>query len=358
MEYIKKCLNSCLETCCKSCCIKRKDSSSSVQIILPHSRKSPSGHGLLSQSTFTYLAQPDFHIPLTVTTSNEEKRTSLSTPPTRRKSSAPPVLTRASMVQPMPSYSCSQTKSIHSFIEPQITIEEDSGDEPTDNINNNSSILEVSTHKWKSVDSITSPGSPIRPPLTSQKRLSVAACHSRRSSMSSFDISRDEVDSDMYESGELSHDVNSNGKLCFSVQYDHEFEQLTVTVISAKNLWNSEHNSVVLDSFVKVSIQPHLKKKPVKNTTAICKGSPNPLFDEVFTMDGITSASLPMHAVKLTVYMLDKSSRRKKLGVVHYRLDQHIYPDDHAKRIWRHVYGDGDVSIVLLSLLYVMLNTV
>lgn len=339
MEFIKGCLSSCFETCCKNC-IKRKDSTSSVQIILPQSRKSPSGHGLLSKSTFTYLAQPDFHIPLTATTSNEEKRT-VSTPPTRRKSSAPPVLTRATMVQPMSTYTCSQAKSVHSFIEPQITIEEDSGDETIENLNNNSTAFDSG---WRSMDSIASPSSPMRPMLTHQKRLSVAACHSRRSSMSSFDISKDEVDSDMYESGELSHDVNSNGKLCFSVQYDHEFEQLTVTVISAKNLWNSEQNVVVLDSFVKISVQPHLKKKPTKNTTAICKGTPNPFYDEVFTMDGITGASLPMHSVKLTMYMLDKSSRRKKLGVIHYRLDQHIYPDDHAKRIWRHVYGDGDVS--------------
>lgn len=323
--------------------MKRKDSSSSVQIILPTSRKSTSSQGLLSKSTFTYLAQPEFHIPLTSSSSNIEKR-DLSALPTRRKSSAPPVLTRPSMVQPMP---FTQAHSIHTFSEPQITIEEDTLD-VEDNKNNNS-ISSYPDSMWKSTDSVHSPSSPSRPPLVHQKRLSVAACHSRRSSMSSFDISKDEVDSDMYESGELSHDVNSNGKLCFTVNYDYEFEQLTITVISAKNLWNSEQNLAVSDSFVKVAIQPQLKKKPTKNATATHKGTPNPRYDEVFTMDGISAASLALHSVKLAVFTLDKYSRRRRLGMVQYRLDQHLQLEDQTRRIWRHVYGDGNVSLMTNS---------
>ena len=337
MEYVK----SALSVCCKNCCFKRKESDSSTQIIVPTSRKGTTKRGTLaSRNTFTYLPQPDFYIPL----SEDKPVTTTMSPITKRKQSAPPVMTRTIAIQPISAYT---SREMHkSWGEPQIRIDED---EDCDNVNNNSLTLDAG---WKSTESVNSL-SPTHRPLSSLglHRLSVAqiaASHSRRSSMCSFDISKEDVDSEMYESGDLSQDINSNGKLCFTISYNKQLEQLTVEVISAKNLWNSEQSSVVTESFVKVCTLSGLKRKSAKISTVTRKDTSSPVFDAEIKFDNISSDSLDMLSVKLSVHGGDKQTKKKKLGVVIYQLDnsllQHKENEEH-ERIWRHIYSDGTVSI-------------
>lgn len=345
MEYIKKALN----MCCKNCCAKRKSSEDSgVRIILPSNKTFASRSGSsIRTTTFTYLAQPNFYIPMS------DDKFIPSPPSNRRKQSAPPILTQMVPVQPFAAYSPTNEKMHSSAHEPIIHIEEHSNEPVSDNHNNNHPSL-VDTSIYKSTESVCSSHGTLSPstrPKYNNKRLSVAqlASHSRRSSMSSFDISRDEVDSDMYESSELLHDVSSNGKLCYSVSYDSDFEQLTVTIISARNLWNPEQNCIVTDSFVKVSIFPPLKKKVTKTATAVQHGSSSPTYDETIAMDGVAQYMLSQHVIKLTVFAIDKLSKRRKLGLVNHQFCD-FQADNQGKKIWSHIYPDGEVCFAFSML--------
>lgn len=329
MECVKKILIR-----CKDCCVRRKDSSSSTQIILPTSRKVTSKDGIVNRSTFTYLPQPDFYIPL-----GDDRH--ITSSGNHRKQSAPPVLTRTVAIQPLCAYAT--TDRMHHSLEPQIHVEED-----VDVHNQNNNSMSSEERPWRSSESVCSVHSPISPSPRRRQRLSVAniaSNHSRRSSMSSFDISRDEVDSDMYESSELSPDLNSNGKICFSVSYDKEVEQLIVAVHCAKTLWHQELNAIA-ESHVKVSLHPSPTKKMNKIITATQKETANPIFDEKLRINNVPLTSLETIAVNLTIIAVDKSSKKRKLGTVVYKLDASLSRSDEVpeKKIWKHIYGEGMVG--------------
>lgn len=336
MEYLKRALN----ICCRDCCVRRKDSDSSMQIILPPSKKMSTKDGVVNSSTYSYIVQPDFFIP----DMGSEKPSQTYPNQRQRKQSAPPVLTQTVTVQPL-----GGARKLSGFmhgrlVEPKSTIQIHVNDDFSDNLNNNSTSIPGRQSPWRSPEGF----SPTRRP--SNRRLSVAHMgpnHSRRSSMSSFDISRDEVDSDMYESQELLHDANSNGRLCFSVAYDNDFEQLTVNVICANSLYNPEQSAVIKNSCVKVSLIPPPKKKPTKSSTSIQKGTSDPMYDETITFDGITIDTLQQCMVKLEMLGIDRSSKKRLCGVVMHELDityANSSDDKNNKRVWKHIFGEGVVS--------------
>lgn len=338
MEYLKKALS----VCCQDCCAKRKGSSGSTQIILPTTQKVQSKQGtLVNRSTFTYLAQPDFYIPF-----SDEKMITTVSPTTKRKQSAPPVMTRTVAIQPISTYT--QHGHMHSSLgDPQIHVEHVSS-----NVNNNSTpCLDGACKCSDSESSLYSCSlSPTHSGRLASKRLSVAqiaANHSRRSSL--CDIVREDLDSEMYESGsELCQDLNSNGKICFSITYDEELEILTVYVNRAKSLWNPEYNSSVKDSYVKVRLLSGLKKKSVK--TAVQKGTSNPEYNDKIDFDGIVTDSLHQLSIQLSLYSMDKYSKKKKLGTVTYSLNNEIPKtsgDTTRHPIWRHLHREGAVVVGL-----------
>lgn len=334
MEYLK----SALSFCCKDCCRKRKDSASSTQIIFPTTKKVSTKCGtLVTQGTFTYLPQPDFYVPL-----SEDKMVMTRTSPvTKRKQSAPPVMTRTIAIQPISDYT---DGCMHkSWGEPTIHIE----DSEDSNQNNNSFTLENSG--WKSSESINTQSS-LSPIHRNVRRLSVvqiAANHSRRSSICSLDISKEDLDSEMYESSELGSGSNSNGELCFTVSYKSELQLLTVCVISARSLWMQEYEQPVLDSFVRVTLLSRSKKKLSQASTTVKKGNSDPSYNEDLQFHNITPEKLD-GAVRLSVYSVDRPSKKKKLGIVAYQLCEMSMEATHAmeeKPLWRPLYTNGMVSI-------------
>lgn len=331
MEYLKQCL----QLCCKKCIDDdRKDSNASTtKIILPPSRRGsvhPGSAGI--PSTYTFLAQPSFRIP-----NNDEQYNSLSIPLTpRRKQSSPTILMSAVPVQ-MSFSSSSLLQSVHSMPDPTIYVEDFD-----ENWNQKPLELLARSDSVPSVNRLT-PTTPTR----SMKRLSLSAGqpgHSRRSSMSSFDISKEEVDSDLYDSCDILPDANSNGRLCFTVNYDKEFEQLTVKVLCAKSLWQHDASSPVHDSYVKVSLLPPYKKKSTKTSTAVQRAAQNPTYDETFVFDKVAVGITETISLKLTVCTFDKSSRKKKLGSIIYHVDTEKAHKNPEAKIWRHLYGTGMVS--------------
>lgn len=334
MQYLKKALRA----CCRDCCTQRKDSNGSTQIILPSSRLVSSKDGtLVSKSTYTFLAQPDFYIPF----KDEKMATTIMSPTTKRKQSAPPVMTRTIAIQPISAYA-THDRMYTSLGEPQICIEEDTN---LNNFNNNSFTSSASA--WKSTESVSSLSPTHR--LVNKKRLSVAqiaANHSRRSSMCSFDISKDDLDSDMYGINDLPIETNSGGKICFSFVYDSKFEQLIVSVISGQSLWNVEQSVAVTDSFVKIAILSGSKRKSVKMSTATQRDTSNPSYNEDFRFQNISIESLNSLAVQFTVYSVDGSSKKRKIGIVLHTLDDTIADmhDDTRQHIWKQIYADGVVS--------------
>lgn len=332
MELFKRCLR----VCCKRCVDERKDSDASTKIILPPpSRRGSTYPSVTVPQTFTCLAQPDFEIP------NSTQYSNLTLPVSaRRKHSSPSVLTTAVAIQLTGSTSNLMESTI-SMPDPAVYIHD---------VDENWNRTKSDDTLWRcdSTPMVNIHTSPSSPPSgsksTAVKRLSLAAIHathSRRSSMSSFDISKDEVDSDLYDSSELLPDSESNGRLCFSIHYDPDFDQMNVHVICAKGLRHHDNLSPVHDSYVKVSLMPPCKKKPNKTHTATQRGTEDPLYNETFTFDAISVTKTEYINLKLTVCTFDKSSKRRKLGTIVHKFDADSLQKHSDVKIWRHLTTEG-----------------
>jgi len=314
MERVKSCYQKCFENCWN----KRKYSSdSTMRIVLPSMSQRNS---VATGNTCIILSQPEFHIP-----GNENMLLNPSSPVNRRKVSVPCTMTSAELVQPR-SMSCPNA--------PQLGLSFDSAMDEVFRCK----VSSPSVSPPGSAHGVSSKTSP-----ASTHRLSVhgaPATHSRRSSMSSFDICKEEVDSCLYGSEEDIGDINSCGRLCFSARY--EDERLHVTIICARQLREGEdHNP--RDSRVEIRLSSPKKKVSKNNMTKIQKMTVNPNFNETFTFDMAELGSMDTVTLELVVFIFENNNKRRKLGKVLYALDEDLKGET-GQKIWRNIYGKDEVS--------------
>ena len=126
------------------------------------------------------------------------------------------------------------------------------------------------------------------------------------------------------------------GNISLQLQYDAVNTTLQVTILACHDLpeLNSiqnpmPHQQSLLNPYVKLRILPDNQHR-VK--TRVLKGTRNPMYDETFTLYGITEANIQNYSLHLAVLAFDRYSRDIILGETVYTLGtQHELMDTRQK---------------------------
>ena len=154
------------------------------------------------------------------------------------------------------------------------------------------------------------------------------------------EIDANMIDPELYK--DVAEELKDNssttlGRLCFSVRYEIETEQLVVDMVRGDRIQqrkNSRATSAI--PYVKVCLLPDKKKKLQTKTR---QKTPNPFFNEQFIFPCPLS-ELKERSLRFTVYDFDRFSRQCAIGRVVFPLDEHydkILTEEGYEEIWREI---------------------
>ncbi|VDM33597.1 unnamed protein product [Hydatigera taeniaeformis] len=109
------------------------------------------------------------------------------------------------------------------------------------------------------------------------------------------------------------HIIKGNGKLQFTVAYDNNIQELQVSILRCVELPQIDSSLNTVDSYVKLELLPE-KRHRVK--TRVVRGSSNPFYGEVFTMDKVPLSLLKAGSLHFIVVGFDRHSRDSVIGEV------------------------------------------
>ncbi|PAV88365.1 hypothetical protein WR25_07596 [Diploscapter pachys] len=110
------------------------------------------------------------------------------------------------------------------------------------------------------------------------------------------------------------------GNIAFTLSYDPVNLSLQVGVVQCRDLCElvvSRDGQCLLDPYVKLQLLPEREHR-VK--TRIVRATTNPIYDETFTMYGVTNEQITMSALHFQVVAFDRYSRDTVVGECVYRL--------------------------------------
>ncbi|CAG2158851.1 unnamed protein product [Oppiella nova] len=145
---------------------------------------------------------------------------------------------------------------------------------------------------------------------------------------SNIQINENEISKSLYE--ELPAKPEDRPEINFVLHYSFVRQQLLVTLLSARNLWQKRNH---VNPMAKVVLLP--EKNP-KFITKVQKNTANPVFNELFIFQAIRN-TLDDRVLKITVYNADSFSRRHVIGRtlfplktadIHSRISKDIMTED------------------------------
>ncbi|XP_006814038.1 synaptotagmin-2-like [Saccoglossus kowalevskii] len=124
------------------------------------------------------------------------------------------------------------------------------------------------------------------------------------------------------------------GKICFSVFFVKQCEQLTVTLLEAVHL-PAQNMRGSADPYVKIVLLPDKRRKQF---TKVHRKTLNPRFDETFKFN-LPPEGLKSRTLQMVVYDFDRFSRPAVVGHVAFPLKQVDFkaPDNGKQFIWKNI---------------------
>ncbi|XP_068958927.1 synaptotagmin-10 [Petaurus breviceps papuanus] len=147
--------------------------------------------------------------------------------------------------------------------------------------------------------------------------------------------------------GSRKEDVQSCGKLNFTLQYDYENELLVVSIIKALDLPAKDFTGTS-DPYVKIYLLPDRKKK---FQTRVHRKTLNPLFEETFQFP-VAYDQLNNRKLHFSVYDFDRFSRHDMIGEV--IVDNFFEVSDLSKEasVWKDIHCATTESIDLGEIMF------
>ena len=141
------------------------------------------------------------------------------------------------------------------------------------------------------------------------------------------------------QGGTGGENLNTSGRLYFSLQYDHETETFCVYVARAEEL-PAKDFSGTSDPYVKVYLLPDRKNK---FQTKVHRKTLNPDFNERFYFN-IPFKELPKRTLQFSVYDFDRFSRHDLIGIV---MLKDLIP--HCELTWDNLFVQDIISVQQVS---------
>nr|XP_006818684.1 PREDICTED: synaptotagmin-6-like [Saccoglossus kowalevskii] len=116
---------------------------------------------------------------------------------------------------------------------------------------------------------------------------------------------------ELYKTAIESNGSDAEGRINFTIKYDHQFETLIINIIKAIDL-PAKDFSGTSDPYVKLYLLPDRKRK---FQTKVHRKNLNPTFDESFSFN-VPFQEVPERSLQLSIYDFDRFSRHDSIGQV------------------------------------------